>query len=93
MVTGSGDGVWGSRWLGDGRSGGSRGCAAEGSIGSSTNPIILEPHQDSPNQSKKVIKSGGEQAMGSRRLLRNISSWSPPSANAKIVHQPDYFAF
>ncbi|KAL3644149.1 hypothetical protein CASFOL_012081 [Castilleja foliolosa] len=53
MVTSSGDGVWGSRWLGDGRSGGSRGCAAEGSIGSSTNPIILEPHQDSPNQSKK----------------------------------------
>ncbi|KAL3649034.1 Serine/threonine-protein kinase bsk1 [Castilleja foliolosa] len=29
MVTGSGDGVWGSWWLGDGRSGGSRGCAAE----------------------------------------------------------------
>ncbi|KAL3643326.1 hypothetical protein CASFOL_014141 [Castilleja foliolosa] len=29
MVTGSGDGVWGSRWLGDGISGGSRGCAAE----------------------------------------------------------------
>ncbi|KAL3626605.1 hypothetical protein CASFOL_030154 [Castilleja foliolosa] len=29
MVTGSGDGVWGSRWLADGRSGGSRACAAE----------------------------------------------------------------
>ncbi|KAL3637483.1 hypothetical protein CASFOL_004238 [Castilleja foliolosa] len=29
MVTGSGDSVWGSRWLSDGRSGGSRGYAAE----------------------------------------------------------------
>ncbi|KAL3653047.1 hypothetical protein CASFOL_002728 [Castilleja foliolosa] len=29
MVTGSGDGVWGSRWLSDGRSGGSQGCAPE----------------------------------------------------------------
>ncbi|KAL3631624.1 hypothetical protein CASFOL_024608 [Castilleja foliolosa] len=29
MVTGSGDGVWGSRWLSDGRYGGSRGCAPE----------------------------------------------------------------